>query len=81
MSGDNYSHYSYWAKRLPLAFSNGAVQEKGSQMYFNPLIPLNSFEGVTTKDDLRRIKYGTISEANAIIDLEKWERFGLAGRL
>ena len=50
-------------------------------MYFNPLIPLNSFEGVTGQDDLRRIKYGVISEANAVKDLRDWEKFGLAGRL
>ena len=50
-------------------------------MYFNPLIPLNSFEGVTTQDDKRKIKYGTISEANAIQDLENWSNFSFAGRL
>ena len=66
MSADNYKHYSYWAKRMPLTVTNNLVQERGSQIYFNPLIPLNSFEGVTTVDDKRRIKYGVISETNAI---------------
>ena len=41
-------------------------------MYFNPLIALNSFPDLTSQDDLRRIKYGTISEANAIKDLQEW---------
>ena len=50
-------------------------------MYFNPLIPLNSFEGVTSQDDQRRIKYGVISEANAIKDLNTWDKFSFAGRL
>lgn len=72
MSGDNYSHYSYWAKRMPLSVTNELVQNRGSHMYFNPLIPLNSFEGVTTVDDKRRIKYGTISESNAVRDLTEW---------
>lgn len=81
MSGDNYKHYSYWAKRLPLIVTNQLVQNRGSRMYFNPLIPLNSFPGVTSQDDLRRIKYGTISEENAVQDLQEWTQFGLAGRL
>ena len=81
MSGNNYKHYSYWAKRMPLGLTNNLVQDCGSQIYFNPLIPLGSFEGVTGADDKRRIKYGTISEANAIDDLTNWTRFGLAGRL
>ena len=81
MSGDNYSHYSYWAKRMPLDVTQHVVHNRGSQMYFNPLINLNSFPGLTTKDDLRRIKYGTISEENAIEDLKEWKTFGLAGRL
>ena len=81
MSCDNYKHYSYFAKRMPLSVTNDGVQSKGSQIYFNPLIPLNSFEGVTTMDDKRRIKYGVISEANAVRDLTEWQHFGLAGRL
>jgi hypothetical protein len=36
---------------------------------------------VTGKDDLRRIKYGTIGLDNAIRDLTEWKTFGLAGRL
>ena len=81
MSGDNYSHYSYFAKRMPLSVTNNLVQNCGSKMYFNPLIPLNTFEGVTTQDDQRRIKYGTISETNAIQDLTYWSNYSLAGRL
>lgn len=81
MSGDNYRHYSYWAKRMPLSLTDSLVQNSGSQIYFNPLIPLSSFDGVTTVDDKRRIKYGIISEANAINDLIHWQTFGLAGRL
>ena len=57
------------------------MSEAGAKLYFNPLIPLNSFSDVTSSDDLRRIKYGVISEANAIHDLTEWETFALAGRL
>lgn len=44
----NYKHYSYLSKRLPLDATNG-VQQSGAGLYFNPLIPLSSFE--TTQDD------------------------------
>ena len=81
MDSQNYRHYSYWAKRMPIQVTNNLVQNRGSKLYFNPLIPLNSFEGVTTSDDHRRIKYGTISEENAVEDLTLWKNFGLAGRL
>ena len=77
----NYGHYSYLAKRLPLSLTDSLVQNSGSQIYFNPLIPLNSFPGVTGKDDLRRIKYGTIGLDKAVSDLTEWKAFGLAGRL
>ena len=64
----NYSHYSYFAKRLPVQ-ATAHVSGAGAKLYFNPLIPLNSFSDVTATDDLRRIKYGVISEDNAIEDL------------
>ena len=57
------------------------MSEAGARLYFNPLIPLNSFSNITATDDLRRIKYGVISEKNAIHDLTEWENFALAGRL
>ena len=77
----NYSHYSFLSKRMPVSASNALVQEAGAKLYFNPLIKLNSFPDVTSVDDQRRIKYGIISEANAINDLMNWETFALAGRL
>ena len=61
--------------------SNALVQEAGAKLYFNPLIKLNSFTDMTTADDQRRIKYGIISEENALNDLKEWETFALAGRL
>ena len=42
--GHNYKHYSGLSKRLPLGVTSGAVQRSGSKMYFNPLIPFNSFK-------------------------------------
>ena len=51
----------------------------GSRIYFNPLIPLKSFEGYS--DDLRRLKYGVIQKDDAITDLKQWDRFALAGRM
>ena len=47
----NYAHYSYFTKRLPLSFTNELVQNKGSKMFFHPLIPLSSFEGFLEKVD------------------------------
>ena len=54
----NYKHYSGLSKRLPLSVTYNGVQRSGSRIYFNPLIPLKSFEGYS--DDLRRLKYGDI---------------------
>ena len=76
----NYNHYSSWPKRLTLSFTND-IQNRGSNLYFNPLIPLNTFQGVTQEGDQRRIKYGIVSEENAIKDLLSWSSFALAGRL
>jgi len=45
MSSDNYHHYSYIAKRLPIDITN-AVQTGGTGLYFNPLIPLSSFKAL-----------------------------------
>jgi hypothetical protein len=60
MLGNNYSHYSYLAKRMPLSFTNG-VQNSGAALYFNPLIPLKNFAGMTEDpSDSRKIKYGVI---------------------
>ncbi len=60
MSGNNYSHYSYVAKRMPLSITNG-VQNSGATLYFNPLIPLKNFTGMTEDPtDSRKIKYGVI---------------------
>jgi Phosphatidate cytidylyltransferase, mitochondrial len=80
MSSDNYSHYSYIAKRLPLDITN-SVQMGGTGLYFNPLIPLKNFKGIDFADDTRKIKYGVIEIGKAIDDLQNWETFGLAGRL
>ncbi len=80
MSSDNYSHYSYIAKRLPLDITT-SVQTAGTGLYFNPLIPLKSFKGLDMANDTRKIKYGVIEVGKAVEDLENWETFGLAGRL
>ena len=63
----NQKHYSFFTKRLPLAFTN-AVNNSGSFIYFNPLIPIKSFKdsdelGVerSLANDLRKLKYGVIS--------------------
>ncbi len=39
----NYHHYSYYTKRLPLSVTNW-VQNTGSNIYFNPLIPMKTFK-------------------------------------
>ena len=77
----NYSHYSYYTKRLPVSVTDW-VQNSGSHIYFNPLIPMKSFkvEGVEGVDK-RKFKYGVIGIEQAIKDLTKWHSFGLAGRL
>ena len=78
----NYSHYSYFATRLPPGFTDGVVQNAGSNIYFNPLIPLSSLQGIhDLQTDLRRIKYGVISVNKALEDLTCWKTFALAGRL
>ena len=75
----NSSHYSGWSKRLPLEFTNSAVQNSGAKLYFNPLIPLRSLKEID-RQDVRRLKYGIISKENALNDLLHWESFALAGR-
>ena len=80
LSSDNYSHYSYIAKRLPLDITY-SVQMAGTGLYFNPLIPLKSFKKLDLEQDTRKIKYGVIEIGKAVSDLETWETFGLAGRL
>ena len=77
----NRHHYSFFAKRLPLFITN-KVQSTGSQIYFNPLIPMKTFqhEESLIKDDLRKLKYGVIQLDNAIADLTQWDSFALAGR-
>jgi hypothetical protein len=72
-------HYSYLSKRLPLSFTDYWVQNAGARLYFNPLIPLNSMDGIES-DDKRRLKYGVISEENALLDLLEWDSFAFAGR-
>lgn len=47
----NYKHYSYFAKRLPPAFTDGVVQNAGSNLYFNPLIPLSHMKGLGLDQD------------------------------
>ena len=74
----NSSHYSYLAKRVPTSLI-AAVNESGSGIYFNPLIPLKSFNSEDT--ETRQIKYGVIQYDQACEDLALWKTFGLAGRL
>jgi Phosphatidate cytidylyltransferase, mitochondrial len=38
----NGRHYSYYTKRLPTSVTNW-VNNSGSKMYFNPLIPMKTF--------------------------------------
>lgn len=59
MNSDNYSHYSYIAKRLPLDIT-ASVQSAGTGLYFNPLIPLKNFKNLEMSEDTRKIKYGVI---------------------
>lgn len=78
----NYRHYSYFATRLPPGFTDGVVQNSGSNLYFNPLIPLASLQGTHDPEaDHRRIKYGVIGVNRALEDLKEWKTFALAGRL
>ena len=79
MNSDNYSHYSFFAKRVPLEVTN-TVQSSGAQIYFNPLIPLRKFEKGVDNNDQRRLKYGVIQEDHAISELINWDSFALAGR-
>jgi hypothetical protein len=62
---------------VPVGVTNW-VNNSGSMMYFNPLIPMRS---LNLKDDQRRFKYGVISLENAIKDLTTWHAFAFAGRL
>lgn len=77
----NHKHYSWFATRLPPGMTD-AVNNAGSHLYFNPLIPLRSLNGVHDKTgDQRKIKYGVIGLDKAIADLTAWQTFALAGRL
>ncbi len=53
----NLHHYSYYTKRVPVSVTNW-VQNSGSQIYFNPLIPMKTFKH--SEHDQRRFKYGVI---------------------
>jgi len=71
----NKSHYSTFAKFFPPRFTD-YVQNTGSQIYFNPLIPLHTFKDRVDDQmkellskDRRRLKYGVISVQNAFDDL------------
>jgi mitochondrial translocator assembly and maintenance protein 41 len=75
----NYKHYSAFPKRLPLTVTSNAVQRSGSRLYFNPLIPLNTFQNL--QDDMRKLKYGVIHKQDALDDLNNWTKFALAGRM
>ena len=55
------------------------MQNSGSNLYFNPLIPLSSFPDF--EEDKRKIKYGVIGVDKALEDLNGWTTFALAGRL
>ena len=78
----NYGHYSYYTKRLPVSVTDW-VQNSGSHIYFNPLIPMKTFkvDGEKNVEDKRRFKYGVIGVEHAKRDLQTWHTFGLAGRL
>ena len=73
----NPRHYSGFTKRLSLSATDW-VQNSGSMIYFNPLIPMKSFQ---LDSDMRKLKYGVIGLEQAIIDLREWRAFALAGRL
>ncbi len=73
----NPRHYSGFTKRLPLSTTDW-VQNSGSMIYFNPLIPMKTFQ---LDSDMRKLKYGVIGLEQAIIDLREWRAFALAGRL
>lgn len=76
----NRHHYSGLSRRLPLS-TTSKVNDRLGGLYFNPLIPLRSFQDFTSSDDARRIKYGVVSKQTAVDDLRFWESFSLAGRL
>ncbi|CDW81185.1 UNKNOWN [Stylonychia lemnae] len=82
MNTDNHSHYSFYTKRLPVGVTN-AINNGGSCIYFNPLIPIKTFKNQydPSAKDLRKIKYGVISTENAVNDLISWNAFAFAGRL
>ena len=66
---------------MPPRLTDGLVQNSGSNLYFNPLIPLKSFNSIQEANEMRKIKYGVIGVDKAFEDLSKWTNFGLAGRL
>ena len=78
----NYHHYSYYTKRLPLSVTNW-VQKTGSNIYFNPLIPMKTFKNEDGRNlnDQRKFKYGVIGLDKAKSDLINWDSFAFAGRL
>lgn len=73
----NSGHYSFYTKRVPPSVTNW-VNNTGSKMYFNPLIPMRKLQ---LPNDQRRFKYGVISVDNAVHDLTNWSTFAFAGRL
>jgi len=73
----NPKHYSLFTKRLPLSFTDW-VQNSGSKIYFNPLIPMRAFN---LENDLRKFKYGVVGLEHARHDFIEWTAFALAGRL
>ena len=78
----NYHHYSYYTKRLPLSVTDW-VQNSGSNIYFNPLIPMKTFKDEAGNNliDQRKFKYGVIGLDKAKSDLVNWDAFAFAGRL
>lgn len=64
----NDKHYSFYTKRTPTSVTNW-VNNSGAKLYFNPLIPMNTFKLESDAKDLRKFKYGVISAENALKDL------------
>jgi hypothetical protein len=59
------------------------VQNSGSNIYFNPLIPMKTFKDEAGNNliDQRKFKYGVIGLDKAKSDLVNWDAFAFAGRL